>query len=227
MTKEKEKKLYLALIALFAAAAVLVVIFTLAGRKNRAAQEQEQAAQELREDSQEKKIITVEKEITARILQVGLNDMGQLVTEEYYFTEVTEFSSIKKLFNAIDLKFTESSYLAGYDGVVTAGIDFADIQVEKDEAAAKITVRLPRAEILNVDIDPDSFVLYAEKTGIGNPLSVADYNQSLVELESTAREKALEKGVLVRAEENARQLVSQFVAGLVDADVYTLEFAVK
>lgn len=227
MTKEKEKKLYLALIALFAAAAVLVVIFTLAGRKNRAAQEQEQVAQELQEDRQEKKIITVEKEITARILQDGLNDMGQLVTEEYYFTEVTEFSSIKKLFNTIDLKFTESSYLAGYDGVVTAGIDFAAIQVKKDEAAAKITVHLPRAEILNVDIDPDSFVLYAEKTGIGNPLSVADYNQSMVELENTAREKALEKGVLTRAEENAKQLVGQFVAGLVDTDVYVLEFAVK
>ena len=121
------------------------------------------------------KIVTVEKEITADVIQDGLNDVGVLVTEEYYFTEVVGFSSIKKLFKKLELGITESSYLASYDGVVTAGIDFTKITVSKDSELHTVEVRLPKAEILNVDIDPESFELYSEKTGLGNPISAEDF----------------------------------------------------
>ena len=168
------------------------------------------------------KIVTVEKEVTAEVLQDGLRDVGVLVTEEYYFTEVVSFSSIKKLFKKLELGITESSYLAAYDGVVTAGVDFTGITVTKDEEHRVIEVRLPEAKILNVDIDPESFVLYAEKSGLGNPLSAADFNQSLVELETTAKEKAVSRGVLDRAEENARTIIKNFVSGLADAAEYSV-----
>ena len=169
------------------------------------------------------KIVTVEKEITADIIQDGLNDIGVLITEEYYFTEVVSFSSIKKLFKKLELGITESSYLASYDGVVTAGIDFSRITVSKDNELHRIEVRLPKAEILNVDIDPQSFELYSEKTGLGNPISVADYNSSLVELEATATEKAIARGILTRADQNAKSVIENFIAGLIDTADYTVQ----
>ena len=171
------------------------------------------------------KIVKVEKEITADIIQDGLNDIGVLVTEEYYFTEVVSFSSIKKLFNKLELGITESSYLASYDGVVTAGIDFSKITVSKDDELHLVEVRLPKAEILNVDIDPESFELYSEKTGLGNTISVTDYNNSLVELESTASEKAVARGILTRADQNAKTVIVNFIAGLVDTAEYTVHIA--
>ena len=220
----KEKKLYLALIAVFAVATVCVVVFTLNGRNARAAAAEEHRQQEAGEAKEEKKFITVEKKITAEVIEDGLRDMGTLLTEEYYFTEVTGFSSVKKLFNTIDLKFTESSYLVSYDGVITAGIDFDAIRVEKDEEAGKITIHMPPAEIQSVMIDLDSFTLYSEKAGMGNPVSVTDFNASLTELENTAKETALERGLLDRAEENAETVVRNFVGGLVDTAVYSLAF---
>ena len=168
------------------------------------------------------KIVTVEKEITADIIQDGLNDIGMLVTEEYYFTEVVSFSSIKKLFKKLELGITESSYLASYDGVVTAGIDFSKITVTKDDELHLVEVCLPKAEILNVDIDPESFELYSEKNGLGNPISVADYNNSLVELEATASEKAISRGILIRADQNAKTVIENFIAGLIDTAEYTV-----
>lgn len=168
----------------------------------------------------EVEIVTVEKEVTAEVIQDGLNDVGILVTEEYYFTEVVSFSSIKTLFKKLELGITESSYLASYDGVVTAGIDFSNITVQKDDVRQVIEVRLPKAEILNVDIDPESFELYSEKTGLGNPLSAADFNQSLVELEETATEKALSRGILTRADRNAKTVIETFIGGLVDTEAY-------
>lgn len=167
-------------------------------------------------------ILVVEKEVSAEVIQDGLNDVGLLVTEEYYFTEVVSFSSIKKLFKKLELGITESSYLASYDGVVTAGIDFAAITVSKDEERHLVEIRLPAAEILNVDIDPESFTLYSEKTGLGNPLTAADFNSSLVELESTAREKAVSRGILTRANQNAKTVIETFLSGLVDTEAYTV-----
>ena len=167
-------------------------------------------------------IVTVEKEVNAEVIQDGLNDIGVLVAEEYYFTEVVSFSSIKKLFKKLELGITESSYLASYDGVVTAGIDFSGVTVSKDDEQHVIEVHLPKAEILNVDIDPESFTLYSEKTGLGNPLSAADFNQSLVELEATATEKALSKGILTRADRNAKAVIETFIGSLVDTTEYTV-----
>ncbi len=172
------------------------------------------------------KLIEVEKEVGAEEIASGLNDMGVLVTEEYYFTDVVHFSSIKKLFS-LELGITASSFLASYDGVVTAGVDFTRIGIEKDDDAGVITVTMPGAAVLNVDIDPDSFRLYEEKSGLGNPISAADFNSSLVELERSAEEKAIERGVLDHADENARVLIRNFVAALAEEGRYTVRFAAE
>ena len=174
-------------------------------------------------ETEVEKIVEVEKEITSAVIEDGLRDIGVLVTQEYYFTDVISFSSVKKLFR-VEVPFTETSYLASYDGVVTAGIDFGKVAVVKDDTAWKIYVTLPPAEILNVDVDPETFELYSEKTGLGNPLSVEDFNDSIVTLESNVRQKALEKGLLEKADENARAVVRNFIAGLVGTGPYAVEF---
>ena len=108
--------------------------------------------------------------------------------------------------------------------MIAAGIDFSKITVEKDEAAREIVVRIPLPEILSVDIDPESFALYSEKEGLGNPISITDYNNALIELESSAAQKAIDRGVLERAAENAQALIKTFILSLVDAGDYTLRF---
>lgn len=169
------------------------------------------------------RIVTVEREITAEILQDGVREVGMLITEEYYFTEVVSYSSIKQLFG-IDLGITESSYMATYDGVVTAGVDLTEATVEKDEETHRVIVTLPHAVIANIDIDPESFVLHAEKAGLGNHISAEDFNSSLIELENTAREKALARGLLDRADENAHALVRNLIGSLIDLSEYTVVF---
>ncbi len=167
------------------------------------------------------KLVETEKIITAETIRDGLNEMGFLLTEEYYFTEVVSFSSIKKLLG-IEWKFTESSFLASYDGVVEAGIDCTKISVEKDEEQKTILVTLPAAEARPANVDPNSLVVYSEKEGTGNRISVEDYNNSLIALESAAGQKAIDRGLLERADANAETLVRAFVGSLVDLSQYQL-----
>lgn len=228
MLAEKKKiKILTAAIALVVVLIVVLIVVHAVRGKNKADAlppvTPRPSAEVVVREKEVEKIVTVEKEITAEMVQESLHDAGVLITEEYYFTEVVSYSSIKKLWN-IDLGITESSYLASYDGVVTAGVDLTKATVEKDEDEKLVTVTLPASAIQNVDIDPESFVLYSEKAGLGNRLSVEDFNNSLVELEQTAREKAVERGVLERADKNARTLVDGIIATLVDTEEYRVAF---
>ena len=166
-------------------------------------------------------IIQVERETSVETLEEGLRDIGLLVTQEYIFTDAVSQSKVKTLFS-LTLGFTESSYLATYDGVVSAGIDFAKVSVELDRDEKIVTVKMPKAVIQAVDIDPASFVLYSEKNGIGNPLSVSDFNGSLVELEEKARSGAIERGILEQADANAKRITETFIGGLLDLRDYNI-----
>lgn len=230
MVAEKKKtRLLVALIALVLVLTVTLVIVH-AARKGKAAAlpavTPRPSAEVVVREREVEKLVTVEKEITAEILTDGVRDVGLLVTDEYYFTEVVSYSSVKKLWK-LELPLTESSYLISYDGTVSAGVDLSGASVTKDDAQKRVTVTLPKAEIQYIDIDTESFQVYSEKQGVGNRVSVTDFNDSLVELERNAREKAIDRGLLDRADDNARRIVRNFVGSLLDLNEYTLVFEVK
>ena len=167
--------------------------------------------------------VQVEKEITTDILEEGLRDMGKLVTQEYWFNEVTTFESTKTYVGFIH---ANSKLVMGYEGRLLAGIDFTAVGVEKDDAAKVITVYLPNAEIIACDLDLDSFEVYEEDVSRSNPITAADYNGSLIELEERAQQRALDRGILDSAAENAKKLIEGFIGGLVDLNVYKVEFVI-
>ena len=227
MVKEKSKTktilLILLCVALLAAIAYVVATSSSAQKPALPAVTPRPTAEVVVREKTVEKIVETEKRITSDVIQDGLNDMGFLLTEEYYFTEVVSFSSIKKLLG-IEWKFTESSFLASYDGVVEAGIDCSKITVEKDDESKEIVVTLPPAEARPANIDPNSLIVYSEKEGTGNHISIEDYNNSLIELENAAEQKAIARGVLDRANENAQHIIRGVVGSLVDLSEYRLSF---
>ena len=224
MVSEKNKTgLWIAVIAVLLAAIVGVAVYA---AKRPKAELPEVTARPTSEvvirEKEVEKIVEVEKTISAEVIGDGLRDMGRLITEEYYFTEVISFSSIKEVLK-IEWKITESSFLASYDGVVNAGLDFSAAVIEKDEERKLIRIGLPAAEIQDVVIDPESLTVYSEKSGLGNRITLEDYNNSLIELEKNASRSAVEKGILERADRNAERIVRSFVDSLVDLTAYGLE----
>lgn len=169
--------------------------------------------------------IEVEKTITAEVIEDRLQEMGVLLTAEYYFTDLISFSSVKTFLKTeLALPFTETSYMVRYDGVVSAGIDLSAARIEKDDDLKRVTVLVPAASIRSTTIDLDSFELIEEKTGFGNPLSVQDFNDSLRAFEESAERKAVERGLLEKADRNAKTVIAQFIGGVVGGTEYVLQF---
>jgi hypothetical protein len=110
------------------------------------------------------KVVEVEKTITTEMLQESLNEMGVLVTEEYYFTQVENYEKTKPVFKIFTSK---SNCIYSYDGVVAAGIDFNSISLEKDEENKVISILVPASTIQYVDIDYESFLYMRRRKGFG------------------------------------------------------------
>lgn len=207
-------------IAVTTAALVLAAILLLNYEINRRAEEAEtvKTATTIAEKEKKDRVLI---STSSETIRDGLANMGVLITQEYYFTQVETYTKEKNIFLIIP---SSSGFMYSYDGAVLAGVDFEKIGVQTDEDRKVVTVDLPPSEIQAVTIDRDTFKIYSEKESIWNPLKLEDYNISLAEFEDAAKEKALGSGILERSDQQAQKLVSEFIVSLPAANGYTVEF---
>ena len=163
----------------------------------------------------------VQVTVDTEILEDGLEGMGILITQEYYFTQIEKYTKKKQIVG--DWSSTaEFSY--SYDGTVTAGIDFEKISLSCDGDKKIITVKMPDSEIQGVNIDKSTFRKYSEKEYLWNSFNIDDYNMSLVKFEESAKKKALDNGILERSDEQAKNLVQNFLKNFPQIEGYEIVF---
>ncbi len=215
--KKHQNLIYIG-IAVLALAAAAVLLIDYAVRRDR---EQSEAVETVTMKTEKEKKDNVVISVNTDTVQEGLANMGVLVTQEYYFTQVENYTKEKTF-----LKFLTSSsaFTYSYDGAVMAGVDFEKIRIGRDEDRRILTVEMPGSEIVAVTIDKNTFKIYSEKESLWNPLKLEDYNISLVEFENAAKDKAIASGILERSDEQARKLVQEFIRSLPNTSGYTIEF---
>ena len=216
--KQHRNQIYIG-VTIIASILVLVLCLDFKIRRDTERNEAAMTATTIKEKEKKDKVVI---SVSTDTIQDGLANMGVLVTQEYYFTQVEKYTKEKTF-----LKFITSSseFMYSYDGAVMAGIDFEKIEIKTDEDRKIITVDMPDSEIQAVTIDKDTFKIYSEKDSLWNPLKLEDYNISLVEFENAAKEKAIASGILERSDEQARNLVREFISSLPNTGEYTISFA--
>ncbi len=214
--KENQNRIYIAVIAISAIAILILGAGYLKNKKaDSALQDETQIAAMKEKDGK------VYVSVSTETIEDGLTNMGILITQEYYFTQIEKYTKEKVLFNVLP---TSSEFMYSYDGAVMAGIDFEKIKVKKDENEKIITVELPHSEIQATTIDKDTFKIYSEKDSLWNPLKLEDYNLSLSEFEEAAKQKALDGGIIDRSDEQAMSLIRNFIGNFPSASGYEIRF---
>jgi hypothetical protein len=167
------------------------------------------------------KIVEKEVTISGETIKYNISNIGKLSTAEYSYTHVEQVDETRKI-NGFKIPLTKSSFIYSYDGKITAGIDFTEVQVDKNDTTKEITVTLPDVEIISSDVDEDSFELYDEKNNIFNPISVTDVIDSLADLKTSEEEKAISRGLLDDAKSNAINLVENFLQASCNVQDYKI-----
>lgn len=214
--KQPKNIIYLVIILACLISIIILGRGFISGRN--AASANETAASDKKAPKREEKVLIT---TSTETVQDGLNNMGILITQEYYFTQVETYAKEKKILSFIN---TESGFSYSYDGKVTAGVDFEKIGLEKDDKEKVIVVSIPDSAIQSVDIDTDTFKIYSEKESIWNPIKLEDYNMSLTDFEVAARQKALENGILDRSDAQAKNLITNFIRNFSAFSDYKIEF---
>lgn len=221
--KDKKELVYLiCAVVILVLTVVTLIVWSVASRKDKPNDQPIQTKEpDLIVTEDETGVIGSKKTISATIIEEQLKDISQLVTAEYCYTGVMDYEDAKTILG-LKVGLTETKLIASYDGVIKAGIDFSKARVEVDDDNKTITVKLPAAVITDVTIDNNSYKKFEEKSGLFNPLTGDEFNDSQEKLKEEAEEKAKTQGILTMAHENAKTIIRSFIMMLPEASEYTL-----
>lgn len=164
------------------------------------------------------------KEISYDVISEQIQEIAELTTQEYMYTDAGKFSDPKQLFG-YDIPFTTKSFVAKWDGSIKAGIDTEKITVEVDDESKEIVIHMPKAEILSHEIVAESIETLDEKDGLFNPVKVEDVREFDKECKAAMEKRAIENGILQKAEECARDIIYKLVnTEVVQEQEYSIVF---
>lgn len=112
----------------------------------------------------------------------------------------------------LDLPFLEpAEAFLFYAGVISAGFDVCDepFRIQIDHGTRVVEVALPPPRILSLDIK--RFEIINERSTFLNAIEPSDRNAWYQEARESLKVGALQSGVLVKAQEHARELFESFV----------------
>lgn len=147
--------------------------------------------------------------ITHEMVIERLRDVAKLVASEMTLRDVvvyeqTRFRSTKRVLLVVT-------------GRVSAGINLAAAQVQIDSAAKKITIAVPLAQLMSVDVT--NVTTYDESAGLWNPFTSDDRDEIQRRVRAQLRATAERSGIL----QHADQAAAKAIQDLLTRDGYTVD----
>ena len=147
-----------------------------------------------------------------KVLKLGLEDVGELVTQTCHTVVLEDTTNNRKIANLLDIPFTESRQIFSYDFDVDAAIDFSKIDPNGiDDDKKEIRIKLPHAKIFKTVLLPNTFKSYLDSESLFSRINLTQHNDALISMENKAQNQCLASNFLERADANAQTLLSAMI----------------
>ena len=160
-----------------------------------------------------------EPQITGDLLASQLRSVQELVTVSYYYTNMGRFEN-QVDFYGWKVPFTTKSFIVSYDGVIKAGVDLEKLQVSIGDG--EVTVTLPESRIISHEIPEDSLEVFDESDNLFNHITIEDYTAFTQDQKAAMEQRAVDGGLLDRANQEARTAVDSLLRIMTGLEEYTL-----
>ena len=158
---------------------------------------------------------------------LSFKDVGNLVTQEAYITMIGSIDKNRKIYS-FEIPLTQSICIFSVDVQITAGYDFTQIVPEitkpTETENGKIVIKLPNAKTMYYGLVPGSHKVYYEEESIFTNVDSTDLFGKENELVNNALTMAVKNGLLVKAKENAKTVLTGFIKGFIGDEPYDIEF---
>ncbi len=146
-----------------------------------------------------------------------LEESSELTTSKLTYKGFTEYDDTGYDF------LTKSNFIMVYSATISAGIDVKEVEVKVNDLTKTVTVKIPKAKILEVKIDPSTIKYYDTSFALFNFDTKQDVADALKLAEEKAREELQDMGLLDMADAQAETLLRGLLQDVIP-EGYKLKF---
>lgn len=143
--------------------------------------------------------------------KLGLEDVGELVTQTGYLTIIQDNKEHRELFNLFQIPFTESRQIFSYDIEIDASVDFSKISYEPNDEKQEIVIKLPHAKIYKATLNTESLKVYLDDESLFSRIDLNEHNKALETMKEQGIKDAEANGILEAGDENAKRLIEGLI----------------
>lgn len=146
---------------------------------------------------------------------------NEMVSVSQNYSIVDKASDTNRLFDLIDIPFTDNSFWYRYCGTIKAGVNLGTAEIK--EQGGTITITLDQPYIIANEPDMDKSGVLEEHNNVLNPIHVEDVDAFVAQCKAEAEQEAIEDhGLLDEAKTSAEENLKNLFYGAF-GDTYTVD----
>lgn len=144
------------------------------------------------------------------LLQERIVEISELATLEYEYSKAMVNRDDKKI-PLTDIRFAETIKLIEYKGYLKAGSDLSKVEIIDDEEANRVTVRVPKARILDNVVQTENMKIEDVKGNIFSDPPTQEIIEDINEEKMKFEEEKIDQGFLTEADKRTAEVLKSFL----------------
>lgn len=157
----------------------------------------------------------------------GVTSVCELATLKCYYHNVAKAETEASGIFAKWLKTGYKKIWTEYSGIIEYGIDISQVTVSEPDKNGVVTVTMPDAQVLNVDVDEDSLGTPLTDTGFLTSVTTEEKTTTLAGTQEAMEQQAKENTeMLSQAKARAKTLIEEYIKNVGESigEEYTVEW---
>ncbi len=157
----------------------------------------------------------------------GVTSVCELATLKCYYHNVAKAETEASGVFAKWLKTGYKKIWTEYSGIIEYGIDISQVTVSEPDKNGVVTVTMPDAQVLNVDVDEDSLGTPLTDTGFLTSVTTEEKTTTLAGAQEAMEQQAKENTeMLSQAKARAKTLIEEYIKNVGESigEEYTVEW---
>lgn len=157
----------------------------------------------------------------------GVTSVCELATLKCYYHNVAKAETEASGIFAKWLKTGYKKIWTEYSGIIEYGIDISRVTVSEPDKNGVVTVTMPDAQVLNVDVDEDSLGTPLTDTGFLTSVTTEEKTTTLAGAQEAMEQQAKENTeMLSQAKARAKTLIEEYIKNVGESigEEYTVEW---
>ena len=157
----------------------------------------------------------------------GVTSVCDLATLKCYYHNVAKAETEASGIFAKWLKTGYKKIWTEYSGIIEYGIDISQVTVSEPDKNGVVTVTMPDAQVLNVDVDEDSLGTPLTDTGFLTSVTTEEKTTTLAGAQEAMEQQAKENTeMLSQAKARAKTLIEEYIKNVGESigEEYTVEW---